>query len=44
VTDEDIENEAKKRFTSNTGWIDWEKVDGFKRGAKAHRDGLIKKG
>ena len=41
VTDEDIEKEALRRFTSNTGWIDHEKIDGFKRGAKAMRDGLI---
>ncbi len=34
LTDEEINNEALQRFTSNTGWIDHEKIEGFKRGVK----------
>lgn len=38
LTDEMIKEEALKRFTSNTGWIDHEKIEGFKRGATYARE------
>lgn len=40
-TDEDIEKESLKRFTSNMGHINGEKHCGFIKGAKAYRDGKI---
>jgi hypothetical protein len=37
ITDEDINTEADKRFTSNTGYVDFAKASSFVRGAKWYR-------